>query len=165
VASLQKRRRSQQLDLGGHDAKCCRLEHRHEPRERVCGFCVGRGESVAVGSAVACGSTAEPPEDELLDPAAGCCVASAAAGVTSAGCGVVTRGVGEISADCCFATGAAVGGMSTCGVATAAVGEMGATEVCAPVAAEPAWSFMARADQTISSKPTLPPARYMRASA
>jgi hypothetical protein len=107
----------------------------------------------------------EPPEDELLEWAAGCCVASVAAGGTSAGCGVVTGDVGGINADCCFATGAAVGGISTCGVATAAVGGMGATEVCAPVAADPAWSFIARADQTISSKPTLPPARYMRASA
>jgi hypothetical protein len=39
-----------------------------------------------------------------------------------------------------------------------------AAGVCTPVFAEPAMSFIARADQTMSSKPTLPPARYMRAS-
>ncbi len=72
--------------LGTHDADCCRLEHGHEPRERVCGFCVGRGDAVAVGSAVTCGSAVEPPEDELLDAAPGCCVASEAAGGTSVGC-------------------------------------------------------------------------------
>jgi hypothetical protein len=110
----------------------------HEPRERVCGFCVGRGEAVAIGSAVACGPAVEATEDELLESVAGCGVVAGAAGGTSGGCGV--------------ATGATVGGMS-------------ATRGCAPVvAAEPARSFIARADQTMSSKPTLPPTRYMRAS-
>jgi hypothetical protein len=141
------------------------LEHRHEPRERVCGCCVGCGEAVAVGSAVTCGSGVEPSEDELLESVADCCVASGAAGGISAGWGVVTRGVGAISVDCCFATETGEGGMSTCGVGIAAIGGKGAPEVCAFMAAEPAWSFIARADQTMSSKPMLPPARYMRASA
>jgi hypothetical protein len=131
-----KRRRSQLLDLGAHGAKRCRLEHRHEPRERVCGFCVGRGEAVAVGSAVTCGTAVEPPEDESLEAAAGCDVASGAAGGTSAaGC-----------------------------VASGAAGGMSATSAGALVVAERARSFIARTDQTISSKPTLPPTRYMRAS-
>jgi hypothetical protein len=143
-----KRRRSQLLDLGAHGAKRCRLEHRHEPRERVCGFCVGRGEAVAVGSAVTCGTAVEPPEDESLEAAAGCDVASGAAGGMSTAGGVAAGGMTAASG---AATGAAVGGMS-------------ATSAGALVVAERARSFIARTDQTISSKPTLPPARYMRAS-
>ncbi len=132
-----KRRRSQQLDLRAHGAKRGRLEHRHEPRERVCGCCVGRGEAVTIGFAVGGGFAVELPGSKLLDAAAGCGVASSALGGMSAGGG--------------GATGATVGGMS-------------ATSVWALVLAEPATSFIARADQTMSSKPTLPPARYMRAS-
>jgi len=157
-----KRRRSQLLDLGAHGAKRCRLEHRHEPRERVCGFCVGRGEAVAVGSAVTCGTAVEPPEDESLEAAAGCDVASGAAGGTSAAGCVASGAAGGMST----AGGVAAGGMTAAsGDATgAAVGGMSATSAGALVVAERARSFIARTDQTISSKPTLPPTRYMRAS-
>jgi hypothetical protein len=48
----------------------------HEPRERVCGFGAGRGAAVTFGLAVACGFAVEPPEDELLEPTAGCGVAA-----------------------------------------------------------------------------------------
>jgi hypothetical protein len=64
------------------------------------------------------------------------------------------------------AAGVAAGGMTAAsGAATgAAVGGMSATSAGALVAVDRARSFIARTDQTMSSKPTLPPTRYMRAS-
>jgi hypothetical protein len=162
-----KRRRSQLLDLAAHGAKRCPLEHRHEPRERVCGFGVGRGEAVAVGSAVTCGTAVEPPEDESLEAAAGCDVASgAASGTSAAGCDVASGTAGGMSTASGVVTGAAGGGMTAAsGVATgASVGGMSTTSAGALVVVERARSFIARTDQTMSSKPTLPPTRYMRAS-